>query len=72
MIDFKKKKEDAFDNDYPLDHVLTTARKGLLPISAVLIGFTFSFWFLAYNFVYVPAGVPLLSGKRRLRIPPRD
>ena len=41
MTDFKKKKEDAFDNDYPLDHVPATARKGLLPISAVLIGFTF-------------------------------
>lgn len=29
------------DKDYPLDHVPMDARKGLIPISAVLIGFTF-------------------------------
>lgn len=48
MSDFSTKKnkeadvkEQAVDEDYPLDHVPMSARRSLLSISCVLIGFTF-------------------------------
>lgn len=37
----KKKKEKKVDQDYPLTHVPLDARRGLISISCVLIGFTF-------------------------------
>lgn len=37
----KKQKEKKVDEDYPLDHVPLSARRGLISISCVLIGFTF-------------------------------
>ena len=37
----EKKEEAAIDEDYPLDHVPQSARRSLLSVSAVLIGFTF-------------------------------
>ena len=36
-----KKKEQKVDQDYPLTHVPASARRGLISISCVLIGFTF-------------------------------
>ena len=33
--------QKSFDHDYPLEHVPASARRGLLSISAVLLGFTF-------------------------------
>jgi cytosine permease len=37
----KNEKKNVMDKDYPLQHVPTTERVGLLAISSVLIGFTF-------------------------------
>lgn len=37
----KEKKQNAMDKDYPLQHVPSTDRVGLVAISSVLIGFTF-------------------------------
>ena len=37
----KERKEQAVDKDYPLQHVPANARRGLISISCVLIGFTF-------------------------------
>ncbi|MFQ7473660.1 MAG: cytosine permease [Anaerovoracaceae bacterium] len=40
-VNVKKENEKVVDQDYPLDHVPKTARRGLISISCVLIGFTF-------------------------------
>lgn len=37
----EKKQTEAFDKDYPLDHVPMNARVGLISLSAVLLGITF-------------------------------
>lgn len=37
----KKQNEKKKDQDYPLEHVPMEARKGLVPIACVLVGFTF-------------------------------
>lgn len=40
-VNLTNQKEQAVDKDYPLDHVPKNARRGLISISCVLIGFTF-------------------------------
>ena len=40
-VEKDKKKELIKEEDYPLTHVPMSARKGLLPVAAVLVGFTF-------------------------------